>query len=705
MQKGVFKGYKEGGQISLFLAFIFPILFVFFAMTINIGLVVHDKINLQNSVDLAAYYGAAKQAEVLNAIAHINYQMRQSWKLLAFRVRGFGDMGRGRIRTTPTPSIQHPWVDRSVPGLVEADFNTDPSKPPAVCGSIIPFWHERFANDIISQHDKGEDNPCVNPDRATTFPYVPKPILLLGSGINQLTEQLAQQIKDLAGIVCERNGPSNWTLGTRWLLSYQYDVQQKRSAIEYLAEKLEKGKDLTGVDIEEGIRKTLENNLTRSNRDAFDTNTPNFKFLNSMEGIDIKEWLVVRGLYPVIYYVDSEKISSSGCKFDLKALNEKPSNLPPNPDVNRILGSIAFPDPISIKDFRNPYPAIGYEKNPWHMVYTGVSVTTRPEEPFAPLSGYRPSLKAKAFAKPFGGKIGPWMYPSWLRDQPQSTGASDQQIDSLLPLSIEGETDPSRINPANLTDLNKYVPNYSRYPGDELGLRSSKALSIYKDIFNNLPLRILQQPILAYDYFNLDFSISDRLMWNDNLNVPPPARMLEVLAVAPDLFDITYYSIDPQFYLNYIAFIEGSFFRTYRFVRDFGARINSPDPSYREPFGVFDQIHWANNGTTLNPALFPPPLPSLAPLQGEWIVKRWEHLLTGWVPDMDRGLFGRCNNDEEVVARRPAEAFPSSCALGGRTGYSVKLVSKKYLESPDLELGGPAGGAGSILSNSIPNDF
>ena len=59
-------------------------------MSINVGLVVYDKINMQNSLDLAAYYGASKQAEVLNAMAHINYQMRQNWKLLTFRYRILG---------------------------------------------------------------------------------------------------------------------------------------------------------------------------------------------------------------------------------------------------------------------------------------------------------------------------------------------------------------------------------------------------------------------------------------------------------------------------------------------------------------------------------------------------------------------------------------------------------------------------------------
>ena len=86
---------SEKGQIAVFLVLVFQILFVFFAMSINVGLVVYDKINLQNSTDLAAYYAAQKQAEMLNQIAHINYQMRQAYKLLTFRLRVIGSASIG----------------------------------------------------------------------------------------------------------------------------------------------------------------------------------------------------------------------------------------------------------------------------------------------------------------------------------------------------------------------------------------------------------------------------------------------------------------------------------------------------------------------------------------------------------------------------------------------------------------------------------
>ena len=87
------KKLNEKGQVAIFVALIFQLLFLFFAMIINVGLLIHHKINLQNSVDLAAYYGAMKQGETLNAIGHINYQIRQSWKLLTWRYRELGTAG------------------------------------------------------------------------------------------------------------------------------------------------------------------------------------------------------------------------------------------------------------------------------------------------------------------------------------------------------------------------------------------------------------------------------------------------------------------------------------------------------------------------------------------------------------------------------------------------------------------------------------
>ena len=100
---------------------------------------VHDKINLQNSVDIAAYYGAMKQAEMLNAIAHINYQIRQSWKLLTWRYRVLGSMGLTHI-PHPSANWRNPIYTSDTDHPLPA-FDRNPATPPAgpllfLCGSL-----------------------------------------------------------------------------------------------------------------------------------------------------------------------------------------------------------------------------------------------------------------------------------------------------------------------------------------------------------------------------------------------------------------------------------------------------------------------------------------------------------------------------------------------------------------------------------------
>src|ERR1700679_2559585 len=95
----------QRGQASILIAIIFQVLFIFFAMVVNVGLLVHDKINLQNSTDIAAYYGAMKQAEVLNAMAQTNYQIRQAYKLLNWRLWVLADAGRNSVLNQTQPAL------------------------------------------------------------------------------------------------------------------------------------------------------------------------------------------------------------------------------------------------------------------------------------------------------------------------------------------------------------------------------------------------------------------------------------------------------------------------------------------------------------------------------------------------------------------------------------------------------------------------
>jgi len=75
---------KKKGQIAVIIALSMTFLFLLFAMVTNITYLVTAKINLQNSVDLAAYAGAAQQARYLTEIGKWNYEMRRNYKAFVY---------------------------------------------------------------------------------------------------------------------------------------------------------------------------------------------------------------------------------------------------------------------------------------------------------------------------------------------------------------------------------------------------------------------------------------------------------------------------------------------------------------------------------------------------------------------------------------------------------------------------------------------
>ncbi len=277
--------------------------------------------------------------------------------------------------------------------------------------------------------------------------------------------------------------------------------------------------------------------------------------------------------------------------------------------------------------------------------------------------------------------MGPWMYNSWQRNDLKSSGAP---IDPLLPELFES------VNGAALDPRN--VPNYSRFPGDTLGLNSVAALSAFRKFFVPSPTAISMSRV-HYNYLPMDLNSpkGDVLAWSkndldNNLNKPPelwgpPVRQIEMAAVAPDLFDVTYYSIDPNYMemygkraMNYFG--QGTLLRG-----DLGSR-QGLDITVKEQIKKVNEI-----GDPLGITQF-----ILDP----------QRLLTSWAPegantyDQLSDLFGVC-------AKKGQQLVPGGCAVGGRTGYSVKLISKDYLTSPELQLGGP-NVVGPIL-NAPPESF
>lgn len=87
------RSWKEAGQLSIFLGMVLLVVTTFVAFVVNVGLFVKAKINLQNSVDAAAFAGASVQARQLTNIAYLNWEIRNTYKEWLFKYYVLGNIG------------------------------------------------------------------------------------------------------------------------------------------------------------------------------------------------------------------------------------------------------------------------------------------------------------------------------------------------------------------------------------------------------------------------------------------------------------------------------------------------------------------------------------------------------------------------------------------------------------------------------------
>jgi hypothetical protein len=703
------------GQVAIFIALIFPVLFLFFAMIINVGLLVHHKINLQNSVDLAAYYGASKQAEMLNGIGHVNYQIRQSWKLLSWRYRQLGTAG---------DYLQHPYnkltlkvVDKDLDGFPQ-DL-VSPSKDffdaPAFCVTYVPF-HPM----------PGNESTCkLQSTQATIKLFSPPPVIAGFTSLNASVAAAAKKALDSAVLRCRFIGPFNYYVLAEFLVGFNRDQGERKQLINMLSRGLSESPDnfreLSGDLASDGIRATLVNNLTDANKET--ASKLKMTIVNGLgldgcnatgrAATDPAKWLSEIKISPAFAFTDSLCSKERGIEPKAKELGNviKVSR----PEFEDDPSNQALKDPIVnlskyIGQMEAPYnSSVGVEKNPWCMAYVGVKAETTPNIPFMPLNGV--TLKAQSYAKPFGGKIGPWYYGQWSSGSPQSNGG--KRTDPLLPIRLD-----EKGNLADYKDPTR-APNYSRYVGDKSGLKSLTALGQWGRAIYNLdstwsqntpnaamdvdlppgwkPNAAAEPNFNHWNHLQEDFNVKktgDMLAWDSDADAYPKMRQLELAAILPDQFDLTYYSIEPDFYHNYYKKINDGYIKK---VPGFSYLIR-PDLtefSVREQFKVLDSVKTDDFEVHLPKVDFDKKL--------MYVAKEAAQVLTSWVGksltdySLDETRFGKCLKAPEAKGN---DTVPTSgdCITGGRTGYSVKMVSLDYLKSSDLDLGGENTSPGKIIN-------
>jgi hypothetical protein len=569
---------------------------------------------------------------------------------------------------SPTP-IHPVWTGET------SDTVYAPATRATVCITFRPTWQEAPENESLCNQEN------------LRIPALPEVKVIAGFlGINHSIAALSRQLRSQFSIQCDRAGAANWWFAMSIMHAFRLDQRNRKQTISGLAKTLAKAGDdgdfldLDGNSVLEGARQTFVKNLTYANRLSFESGGGEFKLMNSLAGLRQEQWLPEIKISPTILYTDFER--GDACNSSVQSVQ----NLPQRPEAKDLLEA-AYPrgfaaGPLEewrferiLSDSDYQY-SLGVEKNPWYMAYVGVNVKTTPRQVFFPIGG-GVEMVARSYAKPFGGRIGPWYQSKWDRGSDISSGELTDPL--VAPRVANGGLTMSANDPRRL-------PNYSRYPGDPNGLTTKLALNA---------LDGMRSVVAAFDYYkNIKEEMgpgagNDILPWDFQNNKAPDIRNFEIAAIAPDLFDVTYYSIEPNFTKNYwekISANRNAFqIPSTTVVRpDLGFSLTQPT------FSVQEQMAGKSK--------------SYQRPEAYYFIRAKAHLLTSWLAgpgafnyDVDESMenFGKCALPDDGLKY----TNPGSCvAGGGRTGYSVKLISRDALLSGDHKIGGPSAGPGAILN-------
>jgi Putative Flp pilus-assembly TadE/G-like len=805
----VYKNYQ--GQVAIFVALIFQVIFILFALMINVGLLVHHKINLQQSADLAAYYGATKQAEMLNVVAHVNFQIRQAYKLLTWRYRILGTFGF--INPGSGTRIEYPITQTNTGyayNPLSQDFtcsnvNVSPTEIPFMCLNHFGF----------SDYNAPPGDPA-RPTLETFCQANCERFNGLAITINQLqgANTSGGGIHDVAVVgainsaianananvaaACRASGPTTLALLSKFYASYLQDTRNKMQFIRMMMANLsveeKEQKDLEGKKVYDGVFATFKNNLTEANNTSMGKDDNVFDTLNSLsptyggechyDNVSYRQKatettpavaLFSEINFAFINYFILKCTQTNANDKEFKAQSIYDLQNTPNLDaglLQQVTAEAGTTLADQIKDIMEQNSSsitMGIEKNPWCGVYYGVKASSTPIIPFLPISKIK--LHASAFAQPFGGSIGPRAFKEWAPDKNKSdaSGGTMTQVDRLMPIQNMYSSDPI----VTLKDNVKLLLNYSNYVGDTKGLSDPQVVAVYHDMLlnrsvaaatapgPNVSTNKLPEPMQgnkfakpqiwpAYKEWN---HLSTLDLSNDLYD--PLARSasgqnafmrdIELSVVAPNQFEAAYYSIEPDFYnvyvkdklKNSISDLQSKVGITSRIYvpKDFGNTTTSGGQSAvggtPDNFGVRNQlavVHHvmrnaspsglpsATNYNFTGSGVHSEGISTLAGVYFKYIPFLPGSLLTSWtmkdmfsddysiVTQEDTKMpFGKCldegvhgNDGYGSMAGQPdprggsdpLPAAPGNCVSGGRTGYSVKLVSPSSLFGDRRLVGG-----------------
>ncbi len=403
------------GQVAVLVAVIFTFLFLLFAMVINVGMVIHHKINLQNAADMAAYAGAAEQARILSTIAWKNFELRKNLKEFAYFYW-----------------VSHSAWNNGFPKSIPEAQGTQPQNwNPALC------LNDRYPQDSICKFTSQSIPQIIEPK----FMIPPYDIIVTGQ---------ARKFRERAAGICEQYGKINEEHAREDRRIYLENSQAILEQIQDLSLAINKEyeDDSTNVANHDMFESTIPQkwyHLSLANDGSYTTALPPLpKDIGTLARItalkNLSEPNRMGGFQFIPVKPEGTYDSSNPLKGPYLNLDTMTQNYYLAYKVFPSGGQICTPTPrvLPMDNF-----VLGVRKKESANTYYAVRLESQPWLPFLP-GEIRPTLRAYAAAKPFGGRINP------------------------------PEEDPLYRN--NAPPGHYTTPNFSIYPNDTVGIRDRKIL-------------------------------------------------------------------------------------------------------------------------------------------------------------------------------------------------------------------------------------
>jgi hypothetical protein len=351
---------KQSGQMTILITMIFLTLIILFAFVMNVGILISEKINLQNAADAGAYAGASMQARVLNKIAFLNYRLRQEWKEFSYH----------HWVTFQRSDVSHPvhW-GRAVPdenNLKPFDESYNGSAPGTITAPCICIAGTKY---------RGQESNFCQSGCSAQFAGVREVVALYASPLVIALKQTTQELRR--------------TLETEW---NRLNAETENMAEEVYFAKYEKRTAALHQKIQNYV--TFFNEIANVqdpssaedpiSQTAFTSILKNLSFGNR-ENLSIRvlnsdadpAWLKLDTIEAslLLHYAKFETVGS---------------------DINRKIVTKA----------EDKKMIVGVSKDQNTVTYYALRLTSRPNLIYLP-EHWEPVLIAYAAAKPFGARIGP----------------------------------------------------------------------------------------------------------------------------------------------------------------------------------------------------------------------------------------------------------------------------------------------------------